>query len=778
MQNSKQLNKNHIIHCPISNRSYGYKIGFNSKGEFSHEPGVLHWSYIRWKPTELTFEDFVKNIKAGYSFVAGTFKNMGVDDYDRRALTFAYCEQELKVALYNERIDFFKLPPKRGRRPQSLNLEKRAKYYKWSYKGYSSKIRKTDKTFGESYLIVFDIDNGPCSMEQAIKLLDIKPHFAYTTVSNNDREQKYKYRFIYMLDSPVKTEGEFLRVYRNIGLASGVFRNFVIDSSLANYHQFIQGGGVRSRYYVNYKMEPLFRPKYLYMNETEVISYYRYIDLTKYSFNFGIVNTRSRTKDYNSFEWGNFYDLKGNKIELDELYNRHILKPTNINISNKKDIIDYLNTEKFRNNILNSIESKENKEFWHDCLGGLQEKDFIYKYRKKYPYFFHTEIEFNDGYALLDDNYKEIFRKWEKNDIQLITNGKKVPQYIIKQLKDGQHRRKTLYRNGLLMRCMKNDSPELTLEYMTYLMVCESYYYYDNSDNVLNHKTLRQIAQSVLAKPYEDIKFEHRDPRKYKVDRTYARAHGLTPRQLSNQCRATIKYKEIDKVYNPELKIKENLKNIQDAGIKCSQRTLYNYRLERGYIAEKKALKNNNQIVNLNNNNSVVYKIDINTRVNEELSTIYEIVDNLIVDKTTGEYMVMDKENVLLLNTGKITLENAIDWYLQHDNNTVSYWRNYLREHGYSQQLNEQNNNMDNIEDELKNTKIPPINGFPKGDTDHLMEMFKQCDPNAMKAKPSLMMLLHMSQEEYKQYTEQQKKYEVPDDGMGCSFTIPEEDSN
>jgi len=140
--------------------------------------------------------------------------------------------------------------------------------------------------------------------------------------------------------------------------------------------------------------------------------------------------------------------------------------------------------------------------------------------------------------------------------------------------------------------------------------------------------------------------------------------------------------------------------------------------------------------------------------------------------------MVMDKENVLLLNTGKITLENAIDWYLQHDNNTVSYWRNYLREHGYSKQINEQHNNMNNIEDELKHTKLPPINGFPKGDTDHLMEMFKKCDPNAMKAKPSLMMLLHMSQEEYKQYTEQQKKYEVPDDGMGCSFTIPDEDSN
>jgi len=80
----------------------------------------------------------------------------------------------------------------------------------------------------------------------------------------------------------------------------------------------------------------------------------------------------------------------------------------------------------------------------------------------------------------------------------------------------------------------------------------------------------------------------------------------------------------------------------------------------------------------------------------------------------------------------------------------------------------QQNNNMNNIEDELKHTKVPPINGFPKGDTDHLMEMFKKCDPNAMKAKPSLMMLLHMSQEEYKQYIEQQKKYEVPDDGMGC----------
>jgi hypothetical protein len=118
-------------------------------------------------------------------------------------------------------------------------------------------------------------------------------------------------------------------------------------------------------------MEPLFRPKYLYMNETEVIRYYRYLDLTKYSFNFGIVNTRCRPKGYNSFEWGEFYDLKGNKIELDELYNRHILKPTNINTSNKKDIINYLNSERFRNNIINSIENKENKEFWHDCLGGL-----------------------------------------------------------------------------------------------------------------------------------------------------------------------------------------------------------------------------------------------------------------------------------------------------------------------------------------------------------------------------------------------------------------------
>jgi len=35
MQNSKDVTKKHIIHCPISNRYYGYKIGFNSKGEFS-----------------------------------------------------------------------------------------------------------------------------------------------------------------------------------------------------------------------------------------------------------------------------------------------------------------------------------------------------------------------------------------------------------------------------------------------------------------------------------------------------------------------------------------------------------------------------------------------------------------------------------------------------------------------------------------------------------------------------------------------------------------------
>ncbi len=54
-------------------------------------------------------------------------------------------------------------------------------------------------------------------------------------------------------------------------------------------------------------------------------------------------------------------------------------------------------------------------------------------------------------------------------------------------------------------------------------MVCESYYYDSNSDNVLNHKTLRQLHRMRWLKPYEDIKFEHRDPRKYKVDHICSR---------------------------------------------------------------------------------------------------------------------------------------------------------------------------------------------------------------------------------------------------------------
>ncbi len=44
-------------------------------------------------------------------------------------------------------------------------------------------------------------------MEQAIKLLDVKPHFAYTTVSNNDQEQSINTVLSIYLDGPVTTEG-------------------------------------------------------------------------------------------------------------------------------------------------------------------------------------------------------------------------------------------------------------------------------------------------------------------------------------------------------------------------------------------------------------------------------------------------------------------------------------------------------------------------------------------------------------------------------------------
>ena len=81
----------------------------------------------------------------------------------------------------------------------------------------------------------------------------------------------------------------------------------------------------------------------------------------------------------------------------------------------------------------------------------LKPTDLIAKYREIYKYFTHTELKFENGYALIPDNYQEIYRSWYVGFFEK-ENGDKVKYTAISRVKDGQRRRKKLYVAALIMK--------------------------------------------------------------------------------------------------------------------------------------------------------------------------------------------------------------------------------------------------------------------------------------------------------------------------------------
>ena len=317
----------------------------------------------------------------------------------------------------------------------------------------------------------------------------------------------------------------------------------------------IKGNRFRMIYLFNQKIDsiPLYKAVYNWITEGLNIN-----DNCMRSVSQQMFGTNFAAKWYNSNVW---YDVP----HFDESINTNI----KVQFSKCKNQSEEIKVQ-------NGVSSQISKSFMDDmnCMASM---DFISKYRNCYPYFTETELQYKDGYAVIDNNYYVVRRMWY-NQVYETKDGT-VTVNEVRKYKDGNKRRIRMYNTARILRNIKND---ITAEHLAYILYLEREYYYDNSDNILSNERLLSIATEITSMPMERVIMENNNKNSFKVDKEYWRERGITPKQAVQIVRGQINDRNIGELYDCSLTDKENIAMMNEYGIKVSLITLKRWRKKNG----------------------------------------------------------------------------------------------------------------------------------------------------------------------------------------------------
>lgn len=261
---------------------------------------------------------------------------------------------------------------------------------------------------------------------------------------------------------------------------------------------------------------------------------------------------------YSQNDFGKVDISTNTKKVQSELYNR-----------GKKNIIDF--DLHFSKN-----DSEFIKDYWN-----LSFSELIEKYRNDFPFFVNTPLQSVDDdtkFIELPNDYVEIKRYWIYDHVNNEENETIWKASFVRRIKDGEGRKRKLFINGCLRRRM---IPNITFEYLLYCLVYELYFYIENTTDVISNAQLFKIAVNVMKADYMQYTKDIKHP-KFIVNPNYCAKYGLTKKQVANMVRKEMNYREIGSIYDCNLKDKENLAMLHENGIKCSLRTLQNFKKENG----------------------------------------------------------------------------------------------------------------------------------------------------------------------------------------------------
>ena len=240
-------------------------------------------------------------------------------------------------------------------------------------------------------------------------------------------------------------------------------------------------------------------------------------------------------------------------------------------------------------NSISKDEVKIDESFKNDFYT-MKYSDFLVKYKEVYPFFTSTplpSVSEDVPYILLPSNYLEIKRYWCTDSV-INDKGEVVRTYYnrVRRLKDGQGRRKKLYINAILRRMMVEN---ITVEYLITMLANELFYYVNNSTDKITKQDIVTIASNAFRADlnhFNNLRVQKHPT--FVVNPSYCFKYGCNKKSASNIAKKMILWEQIGSLYDCSLTDKENLKVLNENGIKVSKRTIARFKDEQGITIMRK----------------------------------------------------------------------------------------------------------------------------------------------------------------------------------------------
>lgn len=374
---------------------------------------------------------------------------------------------------------------------------------------------KANKNFEKADVVFVDVDDCDIEMNDFVQRLSKKPTLYYTTPSNQTAKSGYQYRFrmAYQFAEPITDVGEYKCIYQSIMRSIG--------TDIPTFKNKDDCGGVASQQFGGNGKEDC-----------------------------------DMKITHNVFSFSDF--------------------PFETDIASSLFLLSFLNgkQEHKTDNKPHTEVDVTDKEFIND-MEKLQPTDLIQKYKSHYMFFDSSPLTYEDGYAVIPEDYRQICRMWYVDTFEK-DNGTTVKFTRIKKIRNGERRRQKLYYGALIR---KQILPTITFEHLMYNLIYEREYFFDNSDKAITNKVLASIAKQVVSVPLEQItiKSEPRRKRKFAVDKAFCNEHGIKPNAYKNVVKKKLKDEEIGSAYDCSKSVAENLAMFQTMGIKVGKSKLYDW---------------------------------------------------------------------------------------------------------------------------------------------------------------------------------------------------------
>lgn len=166
---------------------------------------------------------------------------------------------------------------------------------------------------------------------------------------------------------------------------------------------------------------------------------------------------------------------------------------------------------------------------------------------------------------------------WERGIYQLTDDNYLQLWYYPETVKDGEHRRRKLFKNACLRRLM---NPCIDADSLLFNLYVDAHRFFDNSDGVLTVDCLMSKVIKAMSMTEEELKeycsweIDYWQKNRPKFILNSGVNHSIS--EINSICKE-VRYKELDLLYDPTISVQMNFAK----GLDVSQATLYRYCAER-----------------------------------------------------------------------------------------------------------------------------------------------------------------------------------------------------